>query len=72
MQIDLTYGEDQANGEEALFIDAKHFPSEWELDKEVRDFLKGKTEVIYFVIIDDDGTEGNHGYIENGEIIQWG
>ena len=71
MAIDLTYGEDLANQTEALFIDDSHFISEFEFDDEVKKFVKGRTDVIYFVIL-HDGKEGNHGYIENGEIMQWG
>lgn len=58
-------------GDYALFIHAKHFISEWELDDEVK--LKYlNCEPTFFRVINPDGTQGSHGWIENGEIIQWG
>ena len=71
MQQDLTFGED-IRGDYALFIENKHFKSEWEIDSKVKSFLKNNSDVIFFRVINDGEEKGSHGYIENGEIIQWG
>jgi hypothetical protein len=65
---DLTYDND-IRGDYALFIDAKHFLDEWELDDETKKLVGSK--LTFFRVI-QDGEQGNHGWIENGEIIQWG
>lgn len=72
---DLTYGED-IRYDYALFIEDKHFPSEWEIDAKVKSFMKKETDnkehVFYFRVIHNGEQQRGHGYIQNGEIIQWG
>jgi hypothetical protein len=71
MQKDLTYGED-VRGDHALFIESKHFiDGGWKLDKEAREFTKNKS-ATFFRVIEDGEEQSGHGWIENGEIVQWG
>jgi hypothetical protein len=65
---DLTQGTD-CRGDYALFIEEKHFTSEWELDNEVKRTVRGLT---FFRVIRGGVEQGGHGWIENGEIAQWG
>ena len=69
---DLSYGLD-AGQNHALFIYAKHFLSEWEVDEHVKKISRNRNEPIYFVVwYPEDNEQGAHGWLEDGEIIQWG
>ena len=68
MREDLTYGTDK-RGDNALFIELKHFKNEWELDDEAK---KAAGSLTFFRVIYHGEEQGGHGWIENGEIVQWG
>ena len=69
---DLSSGID-VGGNDAVFIHAKHFISEWEVDEEVKTYSKNRNELVYFVVwYPDRNEQGAHGYLEDGEIVQWG
>ena len=69
---DLSFGLD-VGGNYALFIHAKHFLSEWEVDEQVKQFSKNRNEPTYFVVwYPDRNKQGAHGWLEDGEITQWG
>lgn len=70
MEKDLTYGTD-LRGDYALFIEAKHFPDGWSVDDQVKKFTKNN-DATFFRVIHNGKQQGGHGWIENGEIIQWG
>lgn len=66
---DLTYGED-ARGDEALFIDEKHFlDNGWKLDNTAKAVANSLT---FFRVISGGEQKSGHGWIEDGEIVQWG
>ncbi|MFA5366660.1 MAG: hypothetical protein WC333_02150 [Dehalococcoidia bacterium] len=65
---DLTYDID-VRGDYALFIEKKHFIEEWKLDNEAREAAGG---ITFFRVIRDGVQQSGHGWIENGEIVQWG
>ena len=68
--MDLTFGED-IRGDHALFIHERHFPGDgWTLDQEAKNIIGRSTR--FFRIITDEGQTREHGWIENGKIIQWG
>jgi hypothetical protein len=69
MEKDLTYGSD-VRGDSALFIEQKHFNSEWELDQEAQKFVGKK--LTFFRVIHNGKQKSSHGWIDNGEIVQWG
>jgi len=71
MKKDLTFGTD-CRGDDALFIERKHFINEWELDLEVNKFFQQILSPTFFRVIYDGIESHSHGWIENGEIIQWG
>jgi hypothetical protein len=69
---DLSYGFD-AGQNYALFIHAKHFLSEWEVDDQVKHLSRALKDATYFVVwYPEENRQGAHGWLENGEIIQWG
>lgn len=71
MKQDLTYGID-VRGDEALFIEEKHFiDAGWELDDEAYTQLEDCSPTFFRVIKDGEEQSG-HGWIEKGEIVQWG
>ncbi len=67
-QKDLTYGTD-IRGDYALFIEEKHFIEGWKLDDEATKAAGGLT---FFRVIRNGVQQHGHGWIENGEIVQWG
>ena len=69
MEKDLTYGSD-VRGDSALFIEKKHFNSEWELDQDVQTFVGKK--LTFFRVIYNGKQSSAHGWIDNGQIVQWG
>ena len=69
MSKDLTYGED-VRGDRALFIHVKHFLEDDTLDDEAKEAAGDGAH--FFRLIDDDGERHAHGWVEDGEIIQWG
>lgn len=68
-QQDLTQGED-IRGDYALFIESKHFITEWELDEEVQRMTKGGP--IFFRVIHKGVEQRGHGWVEDGKVVQWG
>jgi hypothetical protein len=68
---DLTFGTD-GRGDYALFIHYCHVEADgWGIDQDTQDVVPD--EPTFFRLIDDDGTPmRQHGWIENGRIIQWG
>ena len=69
MREDLTYGED-ARGDHALFIDEKHFlDNGWKLDNTAKEAAGSLT---FFRVISGGEEQSGHGWIEDGEIVQWG
>jgi hypothetical protein len=68
MKEDLTQGTD-GRGDNALFIDSKHFIDGWELDAEAQ---KKTQNLIFFRVIENGFEQSGHGWAENGVIIQWG
>jgi hypothetical protein len=71
MQEDLTFGED-IRGDQAFFIEEKHFIGDgWQVDDEAKKALGSRTQ--FFRVIDAMGEElHGHGWVEGGEIVQWG
>lgn len=66
---DLSYGVDR-RGDDAYFIDVKHFlPDGWTVDDEARTH---KTEPIFFRTIINGEHNKAHGWIEDNKIVQWG
>ena len=66
---DLTDGED-CRGDHAFFIDISHFDQEGKLDDEAKAVLGSR--LTMFRIIDQGVQDHRHGWIEDGEVIQWG
>jgi hypothetical protein len=67
---DLSYDFD-VRGDYALFIEEKHFTSDDDLDEETKnEFLN--CEATFFRVIHNGEQQSGHGWIENGEIVQWG
>ena len=66
---DLTQGVD-IRGDEAAFIEEKHFKNDWELDDEAKNALGSG--VYFFRVVRNGEQQSGHGWIENGEIVQWG
>lgn len=58
-------------GDYALFIEEKHFKNDWELDEHTKNSLLN-CEATFFRVIRNGEQQSSHGWIENGEIIQWG
>jgi len=72
MKKDLTFDCDM-RGDYAFFIDAKHFlDNGWEVDNTVKDALSRNSNPVFFRVIENGKEQSGHGWIENGEIIQWG
>jgi hypothetical protein len=69
--MDLTFGTD-LRGDYGLFIHAKHFISDWEVDDDVKKISKNYGDALYFRVIYNGGRQGAHGWLEDGEVIQWG
>jgi len=68
---DLSYGTD-IRGDYALFIEAKHFIGNgWELDAQTKEQLRG-CNPTFFRAISKGKQLQSHGWIEDGEIVQWG
>ena len=67
---DLTKGED-VRGDHALFIERKHFQKGNALDWETFELTKD-SEAVFFRIIENGEQQHSHGWIERGQIIQWG
>lgn len=68
MKTDLTYGTDY-RGETAFFIDDKHFVKGG-LDAETK--AKVGDRLVFFRTIKKGLEQRSHGWIEGGEVIQWG
>lgn len=69
MHEDLSYGTDK-RGDNALFIEEKHFINKgWELDEEAKEAAGSLT---MFRVIKNGEEQSGHGWIEDGEIVQWG
>ena len=66
---DLTFGTD-VRGDHALFIHRKHFQPDWTLDEQAQEAAGSGTH--FFRVIDDEGEQSGHGWVDNGEIVQWG
>ena len=58
-------------GDYALFIEAKNFTPSSELKPEAKTRLKG-CQPTFFRVIHNGVQQSGHGWIENGEIVQWG
>jgi hypothetical protein len=67
---DLCCGTD-VRGDHATFIEEKHFSSEWDLDAETKKKFAGCSPT-FFRVIKNGIQQSGHGWIEDGEIIQWG
>jgi hypothetical protein len=69
---DLTFGETK-QGDYAFFLEHHHIqPDGWGLDEETQEALGNKSQAIYFKLLVDGEVQHDHGWIENGRIIQWG
>jgi hypothetical protein len=67
---DLSFDFD-VRGDYALFIEEKHFTRDDDLNEETKkQFLN--CEATFFRVIDNGEQQSGHGWIENGEIVQWG
>jgi hypothetical protein len=58
-------------GDYALFIESKHFTPNSDLKPEIKKRLKG-CQPTFFRIIRNGKQQPSHGWIEDGEIVQWG
>jgi hypothetical protein len=65
---DLTFGID-VRGDEAFFIERRHFTGDWTIDAEARKVLKGHS-AEFFRMIEDGEQVHSHGWIEGGKVIQ--
>lgn len=71
MQKDLTRGTD-IRGDYALFIESSHFVgSGWDLDEEAKSFTENMG-AVFFRMIENGVEQSAHGWIEDGEIVQFG
>lgn len=70
MQQDLTQGTD-VRGDYALFIEEKHFIDGGDLDEEAKSFTENM-DATFFRVISNGKEQSGHGWIEKGEIFQWG
>lgn len=69
LKQDLTYGED-VRGDHALFIEESHIIGD-QLDAEAHAFTENLAPT-FFRVLNNGQQRGGHGWIEKGEIIQWG
>ena len=67
---DLSFDFD-VRGDYALFIEEKHFTSNDDLDEETKKQFVN-CEATFFRVIDNGEQQSCHGWIEDGEIVQWG
>ena len=67
---DLSFDFD-VRGDYALFIEEKHFTSDDDLDEETKKQFVN-CEATFFRVIDNGEQQSGHGWIEDGEIVQWG
>lgn len=67
---DLSSGID-IRGDYALFIESYHFIDHFDLDEDTK-FRLSNCEPTFFRVIKNGEQQSGHGWIENGEIIQWG
>ena len=67
---DLSFDFD-VRGDYALFIEEKHFTSNDDLDEETKKQFVN-CEATFFRVIDNGEQQSGHGWIEDGEIVQWG
>ena len=58
-------------GDYALFIEAKNFTPRSDLKPEAKQRMKG-CQPTFFRVIVDGKQQHSHGWIEDGEIVQWG
>ena len=58
-------------GDYALFIEEKHFKTYWELDDDTKNRLLN-CPATFFRVIEDGEQTSSHGWVEDGEIVQWG
>lgn len=66
---DLSRGTD-VRGDEAYFIDVKHFSqSQWEVDEEA---ALENDEPTFFRVIDNREQLKGHGWLEGNKVVQWG
>lgn len=66
------FGKDtDIRGDFATFIEARHFTQSDDLDEQTMKRFKG-CQPTYFRVILNGKQESGHGWIEDGEIIQWG
>lgn len=70
IQEDLTFGED-IRGDHALFIEEKHFGPDDVLDEDTKSVVAGR-EATFFRVIRNGEETSSHGWIEYGEVMQWG
>ena len=66
---DLTYDID-VRGDYAFFIETKHFKRKG-LSEAVKKELTG-SRWTFFRVIENGIQQSSHGYIDGGEIVQWG
>ena len=67
---DLSFDFD-VRGDYALFIEEKHFTADDDLDEETKKQFVN-CEATFFRVIDNGEQQSGHGWIEDGEIVQWG
>ena len=68
---DLTFGID-VRGDLAFFMEHDHVTGTgWDIDEAVKNKLPNN-EPIFFRLIWKGVQDHNHGWIENGKIVQWG
>ena len=68
---DWDEGQD-ARGDYATFIESKHIVGDgWSLSKEGQELMAG-CEPTFFRLLMDGVQHSSHGWIEDGEIVQWG
>jgi hypothetical protein len=65
---DLSFCRDH-NGDDGFNIERSHIHG-WDVDEAVKEATG--THITYFRVIQDGILTGKHGWLENGEIIQWG
>lgn len=69
MKQDLTFGED-CRGDYAFFIELTHFINDWEIDEEAK--IKIGLGTHFFRGLIDGEEVHQHGWIEDGKVVQWG
>ena len=68
MIADLSTGID-GRGDNAYFIEEKHFIEDWKVDDQARTHSK---DAVFFRVIKNGEERSSHGRLADNEVVQWG